>query len=72
MTTNPPLVASLLASSLILTPFAIRFAHHRIHNVMSWVINSIPTAVSDSVVMGMHAGIRVRGMKKAAKLAKGE
>jgi len=27
ITTNPPLVASLLASSLILTLFAIRFAH---------------------------------------------
>ena len=42
------------------------------HAVIGLAINSIPTVVSDKIVMGMHAGIRKRGMKKAEKAAKGE
>ena len=40
-----------------------------IHGVMGWVVNSLPTFLSDSVIMGMHAGIRARGIKKDARKA---
>ena len=40
--------------------------------MMSWFINSIPSSIADGQILGMHKSIRKRGLKKMAKLAKGE
>ncbi|GMH86356.1 hypothetical protein TrVE_jg7863 [Triparma verrucosa] len=43
-----------------------------LHAIMGWFIQSIPTALADGQMLSMHASIRKRGLKKQAKLAKGE
>ena len=43
-----------------------------LHAVMSWFLTSIPSFVADGQVLGMHASIRKRGLKKQARLAKAE
>jgi 17beta-estradiol 17-dehydrogenase / very-long-chain 3-oxoacyl-CoA reductase len=40
-----------------------------VHAVMGYVMDRLPTAVVTKVIMGMHMGIRKRGLKKDAKAA---
>lgn len=43
-----------------------------LHAIMGWFIESIPSSLADGQMLSMHASIRKRGLKKMAKLAKGE
>jgi hypothetical protein len=40
-----------------------------LHGLQGWVMKSMPSFIVDKAVMGMHAGIRKRGLKKDAMLA---
>ncbi|KAL9186802.1 hypothetical protein ACHAXT_010522 [Thalassiosira profunda] len=40
-----------------------------LHGLQGWVMKALPSAICDSAVMSMHAGIRKRGLKKDARLA---
>jgi len=43
-----------------------------VHAVMGYVLDRLPSGVVAKVIMGMHMGIRKRGLKKDAKVAKAE
>lgn len=40
-----------------------------LHAFQGWVMKSLPSSILDKGVMGMHAGIRKKGLKKDAKIA---